>query len=45
VSATATQATVKFDYTGDREAWSIGLVQSWLSEADSVALLDALGSL
>ena len=41
VSADEHRAILKFDYTGEREAWNLKLVRSWLSDEGVEDLLGA----
>lgn len=45
ISADEKRAWVKFDYTGEREAWSLKLVREWLADKGVDPLCDALGAL
>ena len=45
VSADDRRAVIKFDYTGEREAWSLKLVREWLADKGVDPLCDLLGAL
>ena len=45
VSANEKRAVLKFDYTGEREAWSTQLVREWLADAGVDPLCAALSGL
>ena len=45
VSADDKRALLKFDWTGERERWSLKLVHEWLADKGVDPLCDAFGAL
>ena len=45
VAVDARRAMLKFDYTGEREAWRVELVREWLADAGVEDLNTALSTL
>ena len=45
VAADDRRSVLKFDYTGEREAWSSALVRQWLADSGVDSLCDTLDAL